>query len=235
MTLVDRKDYFEVSWAALRSMVEGAAHGATITALHTEYLAGKAKFVLGELEHVAENSVILLDGTCISFDFLVISTGNEGGVGKSVQTTRADRLAYFEAEAQLLAAASSVLIIGGGPAGIELAGEIKTDHPTLMVTLVHSGPALMAGGMTGSALSAHLSKQLTKRLSRMGVLIQTGAHMPRNTDGDWVANADIFSSRAWPKSPASIDLSLTPSLTRTRPRARHPQYPTSCPSSSWSG
>ena len=86
-----------------------------------------------------------------------------------------------------------MLIIGGGPAGIELAGEIKTDHPGKMVTLVHSGPALMAGGMSGSALSAHLSQLLTKRLSKMGVMVQTGAKMPKNAEGDWVADPDIFS------------------------------------------
>lgn len=36
-----------------------------------------------------------------------------------------------------------ILIIGGGPVGVELAGEIATDFPDKEVTLVHSQPTLL--------------------------------------------------------------------------------------------
>lgn len=35
------------------------------------------------------------------------------------------------------------MIVGGGPAGVELAGEIAMDYPDKKVTLVHSGPRLL--------------------------------------------------------------------------------------------
>lgn len=37
----------------------------------------------------------------------------------------------------------SVLIIGGGPTGVELAGEIVVDYPDKKVTLIHRGPRLL--------------------------------------------------------------------------------------------
>ena len=38
---------------------------------------------------------------------------------------------------------SSVLIIGGGRMGVELAGEIAADYPEKNVTLIHDGPRLL--------------------------------------------------------------------------------------------
>ena len=98
-----------MSWAALRSMVEGAVHGATITAEHVAYLAGRSKFVQGELEVVHETSVTLVGGQVIPFDYLVLATGNEGGVGKAVQKTRAARFPSLHANSFLHAAAPSLV------------------------------------------------------------------------------------------------------------------------------
>lgn len=41
------------------------------------------------------------------------------------------------AENKKLVAANSVLIIGGGPVGVELAGEIAVDFPTKKVKTIH--------------------------------------------------------------------------------------------------
>jgi apoptosis-inducing factor 2 len=37
----------------------------------------------------------------------------------------------------------SILVVGGGSVGVELAGEIATDYPGKKVTLVHKGPRLL--------------------------------------------------------------------------------------------
>ena len=46
-------------------------------------------------------------------------------------------------ENQKIKSANSILIVGGGPTGVELAGEIATDFPEKKVTLVHKGPRLL--------------------------------------------------------------------------------------------
>ncbi|KAK9114825.1 hypothetical protein Syun_021622 [Stephania yunnanensis] len=45
----------------------------------------------------------------------------------------------------------SILIIGGGPTGVELAGEIVTDFPEKKVTVVHRGSRLL--GFIGAKAS----------------------------------------------------------------------------------
>lgn len=47
------------------------------------------------------------------------------------------------AENEKIKSAQSVLIVGGGPTGVELAGEISVDFPEKHVTLVHSGSRLL--------------------------------------------------------------------------------------------
>lgn len=46
-------------------------------------------------------------------------------------------------ENQKIKSARSILIVGGGPTGVELAGEIAVDFPEKKVTLVHKGSRLL--------------------------------------------------------------------------------------------
>jgi NADH dehydrogenase FAD-containing subunit len=50
---------------------------------------------------------------------------------------------FAPAESQKINSAGSILIVGGGPTGVELAGEIAFDFPDKKVTLVHSGSRLL--------------------------------------------------------------------------------------------
>lgn len=69
-------------------------------------------------------------------DYLVLAPGNAGGLGKPVGApTLEARRAQFRSDAAKLEKASSVLIVGGGPVGIELAGEILTDFKSKKVLL----------------------------------------------------------------------------------------------------
>lgn len=46
-------------------------------------------------------------------------------------------------EVQKIKSVSSILIVGGGPTGVELTGEIVSEFPEKKVTLVHSGTRLL--------------------------------------------------------------------------------------------
>lgn len=59
--------------------------------------------------------------------------------------------------------AESVLIIGGGPVGVELAGEIVTEFPGKTVTIVHSGDRIL------EFLGPKASKKTLKWLTEKGV------------------------------------------------------------------
>ena len=54
--------------------------------------------------------------------------------------------------------ARHILIVGGGVTGVEVAGELATEHPNCKVTIVHSGNFLCdAGGKMHASILAGLS------------------------------------------------------------------------------
>ena len=69
--------------------------------------------------------------------------------------------------AEELKAADSVLIIGGGPVGLELAGEIATDMPSKKVTLVHSGQNIL------ESYPPRLGRLVKSQLEVLGVKVRS--------------------------------------------------------------
>ncbi|KAK6247438.1 hypothetical protein QUC31_019003 [Theobroma cacao] len=137
VTLIDPKEYLEITWANLRNMVEPSfAERSVIN--HRDYLTN-GRIVTSAAINVTETEVLTAEGRLIAYDYLVIATGHKDPVPK----TKKERLDRYQAENQKIQSAHSILIIGGGPTGVELAGEIATDFPEKKVTLVHKGQRLL--------------------------------------------------------------------------------------------
>ncbi|XP_050899999.1 uncharacterized protein LOC127106737 [Lathyrus oleraceus] len=137
VTLIDPKEYFEISWASLRSMVEPSFAERTVIN-HREYFT-KGDLVTSSAVNVTETEVLTADGRRVPYDYLAIATGHADPVPK----VRTERLHQYKEENQKIKSAHSILIVGGGPTGVELAGEIAVDFPDKKVTLVHKGPRLL--------------------------------------------------------------------------------------------
>ena len=91
---------------------------------------------------------------------------------KESAKTLADAKADFVTLQQQVAAAKSILIIGGGPVGIEFAGEVAaryTGAEAKSITLVHGQPALL-----GPALKPKLASSLASQLKAQGVTVVLG-------------------------------------------------------------
>ncbi|KAL5709154.1 hypothetical protein ACHQM5_019874 [Ranunculus cassubicifolius] len=137
VALIDPKDYFEISWANLRSMVEPSFAEKSVFK-HNEYLSN-GRLVVSHAVNITNTEVLVADGQLLPYDYLVVATGHE----ETYPKTRAARLNHYEAEHEKIKAANSILIVGGGPTGVELAGEIAADFPEKKVTLVHRGERLL--------------------------------------------------------------------------------------------
>ena len=76
----------------------------------------------------------------IPYEYLVYATGTQQTSPCYLEgaNTKASGIAYLKAYQHKVAAASRIVIIGGGAVGIELAAEIKEHYPEKEVTLVHS-------------------------------------------------------------------------------------------------
>ncbi|KAL2328414.1 hypothetical protein Fmac_021841 [Flemingia macrophylla] len=133
----DMKEYFEITWASLRSMVEPSfAERSVIN--HRDYLT-IGDIVTSYAINITETEVWTADGHKINYDYLIIATGHADQVPKR----RSHRLEQFQKENEKIKSADSILIVGGGPTGVELAAEIVHDFPNKKVTLVHKGPRLL--------------------------------------------------------------------------------------------
>merc|ERR1719296_96330 len=79
----------------------------------------------------------------IKFDYLIIATGSSYSFpGKLVEPSielAADKMRRCQ---NAIRDAEDITVVGGGPAGCELAGEICTEWPSKKVTLIHKGDKL---------------------------------------------------------------------------------------------
>ncbi|GMY23479.1 apoptosis-inducing factor like a [Fagus crenata] len=132
-----RKEYFNMPWASLRSMVEPSfAERSVIN--HTDYLPN-VQMITSSATNITDSEVETADGHKVAYDYLVIATGHLEPAPK----TREERLNEYKAEFEKIKSANTVLIVGGGPTGVELAGEISIDFPEKKVILVHRGIRLL--------------------------------------------------------------------------------------------
>ncbi|GLJ23326.1 hypothetical protein SUGI_0441320 [Cryptomeria japonica] len=137
VTLIDPKDYFEIPWARLRCMVEPSFAQRSLF-LHKEYLK-TARLITSTVTSATEEVVTTASGEQVEYDYLVLATGTT----YDGPSTKAEKLKQFEEDNRKIKDSKTVLIIGGGPTGVELAGEIAVDFPEKKVILIHSGSRLL--------------------------------------------------------------------------------------------
>ncbi|KAJ2745283.1 hypothetical protein GGI20_002306 [Coemansia sp. BCRC 34301] len=75
----------------------------------------------------------------VDFDYLVVALGQSRNAPIGVAaSTRDEYLEDMDRQRSLIDGAQSVVVVGGGAVGTELAAEIKSDYPEKEVTLIHS-------------------------------------------------------------------------------------------------
>lgn len=163
ITLVDRKDYFEVTFAVLRNVTAPEAQGNRSRKLYRDFIGGS--FEQGSIASLNAKQATLTNGDVICFKQAVIASGSRYPslpLAKSnSQFDYAGRNQEMLTEHASLAAAKSVLVMGGGAVGVELAGEIASAFPDKEITLSHSGDVLLQGMKPKAQLKAY--EQLTAK------------------------------------------------------------------------
>lgn len=166
VTLVTPTEYFEWAPGHLRSLVVPTE---THIALAPSVVAcaKKATCVQALATGVTADSVTLSTGASIKYDYLLLATGARYAHASTAfihspenATGTQARIAQVQAKASELQAAKSVLIVGAGAAGIELACEIAQTHPSIKVTLASRGGI-------GQMFHEKVQKQVLKRFERL--------------------------------------------------------------------
>jgi apoptosis-inducing factor 2 len=142
VTLIDPRDYFEVPMAVPRMLVEpGRTRDAIIP--FAQFLPA-VTFVQAALRLV-HPGLVRTDTCEVPYDYLVLATG----AAYRDETIKArggaadDRRSFLAEKAAQIRNANHIAIVGGGPVGVEVAGEILEDLPGKKLTLIHNGKDLL--------------------------------------------------------------------------------------------
>lgn len=146
VTVIDSKKFVEYTPGILRAFVEPSF----LKEITCPMPSTRNKFVHGTVTAVNEGEVtVSCNNTTItiSFDYLLVGTGSSYVAPikcTNAETSVSQRQATWVEEAARLKEAASVLIVGAGPVGVELAGEIMTEYPQKKVTLVDGASKICA-------------------------------------------------------------------------------------------
>jgi len=156
VTIVDQHDWFEYTPGILRLFVKPEHLESLSASLHG---VSGVKFVHGKVDRLGTSSVRVrvaegvevseaerLFGSKVPFDYAVVACGSSYAAGIKAGPSTASlhqRRSFWVAQAQRVAAAKTVVVVGGGPVGVELAAEVAVFFPSTKVVLVHSGQRLV--------------------------------------------------------------------------------------------
>ena len=112
---------------------------------------------------VEAGRVTLASGDELTPDFIVLATGSTYPYpAKSDTDETATALVRYSASHDELAQAERVLIVGAGPTGLELAGEIGDRWPEKRITILEPEPEILAGPYK-QELRDEVRRQLVER------------------------------------------------------------------------
>lgn len=193
VTLIEPRDAFVHAPAMLRATVNASIRDQAL--IPYDRLLQMGTLVKARAVEVREDSVVTSTGQVISADFIVLCPGaSNGGIFKPAdETIDAFKAAQSAVQAQI-EEASTVIIVGAGAVGTELAGEIAHAHPDKSVTLISSDAALFP------AFPAGLGARLSSKLRQMGVNLIVGQRVTnlRSTTEPYAGAVTLADGRSIP-------------------------------------
>jgi NADH dehydrogenase FAD-containing subunit len=168
VTLVDPTEAFVHNVAAWRALVD--PEWLERIFFPYEHLLTHGRFLRDRAVAVDGRRVTLASGDILEPDYLVLATGSAYPFpAKTEEPDIASAKARFRAAHGALVAADRALIIGAGPSGLELAGEIKAFFPDKHVTVADISDDILVGSYDQA-----LRDELRRQLDALGVELRLG-------------------------------------------------------------
>jgi apoptosis-inducing factor 2 len=168
VTLVDPTEAFVHNIAAWRALVDPAWLERIF--LPYEHLLAHGRFLRDRAVAIDGRRVTLASGDVLEPDYLVLATGSAYPFpAKTEEPDIASAQARHRAAHEALLDASRALIVGAGPSGLELAGEIKAFFPDKHVTIADISDDILVGPYDQA-----LRDELRRQLDDLGVELRLG-------------------------------------------------------------
>ncbi|CAG8625451.1 12591_t:CDS:2, partial [Ambispora gerdemannii] len=197
--LIEKKTHFYHSVGSLRAMAEENFEE-KILIPYTSLFKHGGKVVHATVTTIHKNEVIVSTetewGTHIPFEYLVVATGSSYAAPAKVdRTTKDEIIPEIKERRDAVKNSSKILIIGGGPVGIELAGELATVHKEKTITLVHAGESLLR-----PSFPKKLRDNLHKQLEDLNVKLILGEKVifPEGGLGDGLTSQTLQTDKGTP-------------------------------------
>jgi NADH dehydrogenase FAD-containing subunit len=182
VVLIDKKEYFEYSPSLWKLLLNPGNHKKYIIPF-TRFLR-RTRLITPSVLKVTPKFVETEKET-LTFDYLVISTGIEYPIflenTKDVFSVKSG--IEVVQENKKIANAKTILIIGGGLIGTEIAGELATKSPEKHIILVHSHDRLLERNRKS------VSRYAQKFLKDHGVKIILGEEVIDHQNGTFTTNS----------------------------------------------
>src|SRR6202046_5334771 len=167
VVLIEPKDAFMHNIAALRALVDPSWLPKIF--LPYEGLLTKGLLVRDGALSVEPHRVVTTAGEEISADYVVLATGSRYPFPAKTDLTDTHQAQEQVRRAhERLTGAGRVLLVGAGPVGIELAGEIRHVWPEKSIVLLDVADEIL-GGPYMPELKSELRRQLLE--SRVGLIL----------------------------------------------------------------
>lgn len=169
VVLVDPREAFVNAAASLRALTrpDWAPHAF----FPLDMLLGRGRAVRDRVVSADPEGVTLSSGERVGADYLVLATGSSypyPAKPRQSSTSVSGQLDDLHATHQELSGTDRVLIVGAGPVGLELAGEIKEVWPAKHVVIVDRADRLLPGFLP------EVRDQLRHQLDGLGIELRLG-------------------------------------------------------------
>src|SRR6202022_497191 len=169
ITLVDPTEAFVHNVASWRALVDPAWLDRIFCPY--DHLLAPGRFLRDRAVAVDGRRVTLASGDVLEPDYLVLATGSAYPFpAKTEESDIASARARHRAAHEALLDADRALIVGAGPSGLELAGEIKAFFPDKHVTVADISDDILVGPYDQA-----LRDELRRQLDALGVELRLGA------------------------------------------------------------
>jgi NADH dehydrogenase FAD-containing subunit len=168
VVLIDPRDSFVNAAGSLRAVTQPDWAGNMFFPFDT--LLTRGTVIRDRAISADPAGVTLASGRRVEADYLVLATGSSYAYpAKPTADSAVEAMDDFRRTHKELAGAERVLILGAGPVGVELAGEIKEVWPGKRVTIVDPAERLLP------AFAPEMVQDLHRQLDERGIELRLGA------------------------------------------------------------
>ena len=167
--LIDPREAFVNAAASLRALTQ--PDWAPNAFFSFETLLERGRVIRDRAVSVDPKGVTLASGERVEADYLVLATGSDYTYPAKPNygsTNIAEQLDDLRATHKELAGTNRVLILGAGPVGLELAGEIEEVWPDKRVVIVDRSDQLLPGFLP------EVQDDLRRQLDKLGIELHLG-------------------------------------------------------------